>query len=159
MSVNKGKNTNIFFLCCIMRNLQKNFNFQGTLNFQTTPTPPRFTLPPPFSGKTFQKRPPPPPPPHTHTHTQFLSILSKPTMLSNEVFVNNDKGLQMFCQLSINILNKHAPRKNKTKKKKYARGNQMPFLTKKLSREIMTRSKLRSNYPLNTGTKKIKPSM
>ena len=39
-------------------------------------------------------------------------------MLSNEVFVNNDKGLQMFCQLNINILNKHAPRKNKNKKKK-----------------------------------------
>ena len=39
--------------------------------------------------------------------------------------------------------------KTKTNKKKYARGNQMPFLTKKLFTEIMTRSKLRSNYLKN----------
>ena len=35
--------------------------------------------------------------------------------LSNEVFVNNDNGLQKFCVLSINILYKHAPRKKKNK--------------------------------------------
>ena len=46
-------------------------------------------------------------------------------------------GLQTFCELSINILNKHAPRR-----KKCARGNQVSFLTKELSDEIMTRSKL-----------------
>ena len=31
-------------------------------------------------------------------------------------------------------------------KKKYARGNQMPFMTKNLSKEIMPRSRLRNKY-------------
>ena len=31
-------------------------------------------------------------------------------------------------------------------KKKYARGNQMPFMTKNLSKEIMLRSRLRNKY-------------
>ena len=64
--------------------------------------------------------------------------------LSNEELVINDDGLKRFCELSINILNKHAPRK-----KKYARGNQMPFFTKQLSKEIMTRSRLRNKYLRN----------
>ena len=38
--------------------------------------------------------------------------------LSKEVFVNNDDGLQRFCDVNINVLNRHAPRK-----KKLARGN------------------------------------
>ena len=49
--------------------------------------------------------------------------------LSNEELVINDDEMKRFCELSINILNKHAPRK-----KKYARGNQMPFFTKQLSK-------------------------
>ena len=64
--------------------------------------------------------------------------------LSNEELVINDDGMKRFCELSINILNKHAPRK-----KKYARGNQMPFFTKELSKEIMTRSRLRNKYLRN----------
>ena len=64
--------------------------------------------------------------------------------LSNEELVINDDGLKRFCELSINILNKHAPRK-----KKYARGNQMPFFTKQLSKEIMTRSRFRNKYLRN----------
>ena len=31
-------------------------------------------------------------------------------------------------------------------KKKYVRGNQMPFMTKNLSKETMTRSRLRNKY-------------
>ena len=31
-------------------------------------------------------------------------------------------------------------------KKKYARGNQMPFMTKNLSKEIMARSRLKNEY-------------
>ena len=69
--------------------------------------------------------------------------------LFNEVFVNNENGLQRFCELSSNILNKQAPHK-----KKYARGNQMSFHTKKLSKEIMTRLRLCNNY-LKTGMKKL----
>ena len=61
--------------------------------------------------------------------------------LSNEVFVNNDDGLQKFCKTTMDTLNSFAPIK-----KKYARGNQMPFMTKNLSKEIMTRSRLRNKY-------------
>ena len=61
--------------------------------------------------------------------------------LSNEKFVINDDGFKRFCELSVNVLNKHAPRK-----KKYARGNQMPFFTKEFSKEIMIRSRLRNKY-------------
>ena len=64
--------------------------------------------------------------------------------LSNEKFVINDDGLKRFCELSVNVLNKHVPRK-----KKYARGNQMPFFTKELSKGIMTRSRLRNKYLKN----------
>ena len=64
--------------------------------------------------------------------------------LSTEKFVINDDGLKRFCELSVNVLNKHVPRK-----KKYARGNQMPFFTKELSKEIMTRSRLRNKYRKN----------
>ena len=44
----------------------------------------------------------------------------------------------------MDTLNKIAPAK-----KKLARGNQMPFMTKELSKEIMTRSELRNNYLIN----------
>ena len=64
--------------------------------------------------------------------------------MSNEKFVINDDGLKRFCELSVNVLNKLAPRK-----KKYARGNQMPFFTKEFSKEIMTRSRLRNKYLKN----------
>ena len=64
--------------------------------------------------------------------------------LSNEKFVINDDGLKRFCEPSVNILNKHAPRK-----KRHARGNQVPFFTKELSKEIMTRSRLRNKYLKN----------
>ena len=61
--------------------------------------------------------------------------------LSNEKFIINDEGLKRFCELSVNVLNKYAPRK-----KKYARGNQMLFFTKEISKEIMTSFRLRNKY-------------
>ena len=64
--------------------------------------------------------------------------------LLKEVIVNNDDGLQRFCDININILNRHAPRK-----RKLARGNQMPFITKDLSKAIMKRSRLRNNFLKN----------
>ena len=67
---------------------------------------------------------------HFSSDTFRKDVIDK---LSNEKFVTNDDGLKRFCELSVNILNKHAPRK-----KKYARGNQMPCFPKKLSEEIMT---------------------
>ena len=47
------------------------------------------------------------------------------------------EDLKSFCD-------KHAPMK-----KKYKRGNQMPFVTKDLSKAIMERSRLRNNYLKN----------
>ena len=64
--------------------------------------------------------------------------------LSKENFVNNDDGFQRFCHISLDALNKHAPRK-----KKHARGNQMPFFNKELSKAIMTRTKLRNIFLQN----------
>ena len=43
--------------------------------------------------------------------------------LSKEVFVNDNDGLQRFCDININISNRHAPRK-----RKHAQGNQLPFI-------------------------------
>ena len=51
--------------------------------------------------------------------------------LSNEKFVINDDGLKRFCELSVNVWNKHAPRK-----KKYARGNLVPFFTKDFLKKL-----------------------
>ena len=64
--------------------------------------------------------------------------------LSKEVFVNNDEGLQQFCDINLQVLNQHAPQKIK-----YVRGNQMPFMTKQFSYEIMKRSRLRNNFLRN----------
>ena len=61
--------------------------------------------------------------------------------LSNEVFLNNDDGLEKFCKTTMDTLNSFAPIKNK-----YPCGNQMPFMTKNLSKEIMTRSRSRNKY-------------
>ena len=57
--------------------------------------------------------------------------------LKRETFVNNDRGFEKFCDVSIKLLNKHTP-----KKMKYKRGNPMPFITKDLSKAIMKRSQL-----------------
>ena len=61
--------------------------------------------------------------------------------LSNQVFINNDNGFDRFCKISIDTLNKFAP-----VKKKYARANHMPFMTKELSHEIMKRTRLRNLF-------------
>ena len=61
--------------------------------------------------------------------------------LSNELFVNNDDGLEKFCKTTMYALNSFAPIK-----KKYACGNQMSFMPKNLSKELMTRSRLRNKY-------------
>ena len=59
-------------------------------------------------------------------------------------FINNDDGFQRFCHISLDALNKHAPRK-----KKHARGNEMPFFNKELSKAIMKRTKLRNIFLQN----------
>ena len=56
--------------------------------------------------------------------------------------MNKYEELQRFCEIK---LNQHAP-----KKIKYVRGNEIPFLAKQLSKEIMKRSRLRNNCLINT---------
>ena len=65
----------------------------------------------------------------THSNDTFIKDLID--KLSNEKFVINDDGLKRFCELSVNVLNKHAPRK-----KKYARGNQMPCFPKNFPKKL-----------------------
>ena len=55
-----------------------------------------------------------------------------------------NRGFEKFCDMSIKLLNTHTPIK---KKCKY--GNQVPIVTKDISKTIMKRSKLRSNYLKN----------
>ena len=64
--------------------------------------------------------------------------------LKRETFVNNGRGFENFCDMSIKLLNRHAP-----VIEKYKRGIRMPFVTKDLSKAIMKRSKLRNNYLKN----------
>ena len=64
--------------------------------------------------------------------------------LKRETFLNNDQGFKKFCDMSIKLLDMHAPIK-----KKYKRGNQMPCIAKDLSKAITKRSKLRINYLKN----------
>ena len=61
--------------------------------------------------------------------------------LSNKVYVNNNDGLETFCETTMDTLNSFAPIK-----KEYAPGNQRLFMTKNLSKEIMARSRLRNKY-------------
>ena len=61
--------------------------------------------------------------------------------VSRQTFVNNDYGFQKFCNITLKTLDKYAPRKAK-----HARGNQMPFMIKYLSKNIMKRSRLRNKY-------------
>ena len=60
---------------------------------------------------------------------------------SQQTFLNNDYGFEKFCNITLKTLDKYAPRKTK-----HARGNQMPFMTKDLSKNIMKRSGLRNKY-------------
>ena len=64
--------------------------------------------------------------------------------LSNENLVNNDNGFERYCDISLETLTRHAPCK-----KKHARGNQMSFFNKDLSKAIITRTKLRNIFLQN----------
>ena len=87
------------------------------------------------------------------SYKQFSNEVYRESLLhelSKEVFVNNDDILQRFCDINIDILNRHAPRKRKLE-----RGNQMPFITKDLSKALMKISRLRNNFHKNrTGKNK-----
>ena len=61
--------------------------------------------------------------------------------LSQQTFGNNDYGLEKLCNITLKTLDTYALRKAK-----HARGNQMLFMTKDLSKNVMKRSRLRNKY-------------
>ena len=64
--------------------------------------------------------------------------------LRKEDFVHNNKGFECFFDISVTVLNKHALWKNK-----FARANEMLFMTKDLSKEIIERLRLRNEFLKN----------
>ena len=81
------------------------------------------------------------------SYKNFLNKRFRESLLQNiskEAFVNNDEGLQRFCNINLKVLNQHAPQKIK-----HVRGNQMSFMTQELSQEIMKRSRLCNNFLRN----------
>ena len=64
--------------------------------------------------------------------------------LSKEEFINNDDGLQRFCNINLEVLNQHAPQN-----KKYVRDNQMLFMRKQLSKKLMKRSRICNSFLRN----------
>ena len=87
--------------------------------------------------------------PKTINHRSYKSFSNekyRETLINNlskENFINNDDELKRFCHISPDALNKDAPRK-----KKHARGNQMSFFNKELSK-AMTRTRLRNIFLQN----------
>ena len=81
------------------------------------------------------------------SYTNFPNEKYRETLINNlskESFINNDDGFQRFCHINLDALDKLAP-----SKKKHARGNQMPFINKELSKGIMTRTKLWNIFQQN----------
>ena len=76
------------------------------------------------------------------SNVDFWESLSE--TLSQQMIVNNNYGFEKLCSITLKTLDKYSPRKAK-----YARGNQMPFMTKNLSKNIMKRSRLRKKYLKN----------
>ena len=69
--------------------------------------------------------------------------------MSKENFINNDDSFERFCDINLDALNKHTPRK-----KNHARGNQMLFFNKEFSKAITTQTKLQ-NISLQKVVRKI----
>ena len=61
--------------------------------------------------------------------------------ISNSYLKFNDNRFSGFFDTCRTTLDQHAPRK-----KKYAKGNHMPFINKTLSKEIMKHTKLRNKF-------------
>ena len=61
--------------------------------------------------------------------------------ISNSYLEFNGNGFSGFFDICRTTLDQHAPRK-----KKFTRGNHMPFINKTLSKEIMKRTKLRNKF-------------
>ena len=75
--------------------------------------------------------------------TQFLEDLSDAPFHLCEALANHDPSLahDLLVKIFTEKVDKHAPLK-----KRHLRGNQVPFMTKKYSKAIMTKSRLRHKY-------------
>ena len=69
--------------------------------------------------------------------TKFRSQLTNILDLN----IHESRNIEFFKNIFLKVLNKHAPIKTK-----YLRANHSPFVTKELSKAIMLRSKLQSQY-------------
>ena len=61
--------------------------------------------------------------------------------LHNDLSKQDVENLETFIKVCINTLNNHAP-----SKKKYSRGNHIPFMYKELSKAIINQTRLRNVY-------------
>ena len=87
---------------------------------------------------------------HQFSPDAFIADLIQRNVNSLPVFtLNPNKAYAESCDTFKTILDKHAPLKSKV-----LRGNHAPFITKELSKGIMTRSRLKTNS-IGTEPKKI----
>ena len=80
---------------------------------------------------------------HYRDYRKYCNDSFRQDLLSTLVMenINLSNGLQKFIDIYIKTLDKFSPRK-----KKYSRGNNMPFMNKSLCRAHMKRTRLRNCY-------------
>ena len=71
-------------------------------------------------------------------YKKFSNDLFRNDILQAQALIDTKENVQTNI---VNIFNEHAPLK-----KRYLRANQAPFMNKKLSKEIMTRFRLRNKF-------------
>ena len=76
----------------------------------------------------------------TFDKNKFLQDLDQ-ELLKGAIYQNNEGMYSVFTGIFQNVLNKHAPLKQKK-----ARGNHAPFMTKVLSKAKINISKTRNRY-------------
>ena len=72
-------------------------------------------------------------------YKKFSNDLFRNDILQAQALTDTKENVQTTI---VNIFNEHAP----PQKRRYVRANQAPFMNKKLSKEIMTRSRLRNKF-------------
>ena len=79
-------------------------------------------------------------PPKVISYRDFKNF-EKDTFMNSLQSALNNQNPDLFFNICLKVLNKHAPRK-----KKYIRRNNEPFMTKALSKAIMQRTRLRNKF-------------
>ena len=82
---------------------------------------------------------------HYRDYSNYDNIIFRVSLINELSKLNTEAiDLNKFVTLCIDTLNNHA-----LSQKRYIRGNHLQFLNKELSKEIMHRTRLRSNFPRN----------